>query len=1175
MNGEVGFADLARLIAAEDERGELRVADQLGLELAPPRPDSPPRTFDSGEMTPTALGLDVDVSVEAAEPLPFWRVVRHQSKTVTSDEETSGPEAPTLTLEEIQGRGAHLHRPWPELTPLASWLDLAPLLSVALSAETASRRPDVPRIVRLLADNTPLEDRVPRLPRRSWPAQLDVLVDRRVALEPLFRDQAYVIQRLREEVPRLRVVVFDAEPGDVGIVPGDAEEVPWIADASPAVLALTDLGKVSGGPAVRRAWSRLGERLVTRGHRPVALDPCWYVPTRSRAWTPVTWGRNQDASDAVGGEELLVLCAYLQWIDAGMLRELRALVPAATAATEVRAWCHPSLSLGVLGAPTIDVAERDQFKGAFERLDGHVRERALAIAREWRAHVPREIWMEELLDVSGRPSVFASVPEVERREMTEYFRSVAATAEASGGYGAPVFARWVERIAERIDPRPETQGEAADAVLRAWRRVARDGAKTPSGFDPVRHGKKESSVQRYRLRQERGELRVLEPATKGSWIADFEARDRLATLRAIEVKPAWATRAGEDAYGRWASFEVQGIEQVMRWIPGGAFLMGSPKDEGGRHDDETQHEVTLSEGYWLAETPCTQALWAAVMKSEPSRFKGLQRPVEQVSFDDVQVFLTTLNAQAPRLDFVLPTEAQWERACRAGSDEARYGPLGEVAWFDENSGGETHDVKTRAPNAWGLHDMLGNVLEWCADGADGWGEPDPYPDGPVVDPLAEPRERPGRVMRGGSWFVGAGGVRAACRGAYPRDDLGDLVGFRLARGRAQPSPGPAEPASSSSSAGPRGTRETEPHVIRTVRLDADTRIPIDLRAPVRLETDLVSLDLEPFERPEWASGVGRDRYGLFADVEVETRVVPEVIRMRWIPPGRFIMGSPEDEPGRLDNETQHQVTLTQGYWLADTPCTQALYEAVLGGEANPSRFRTGDRPVESVSWDNAIAFIAALNRQHTELALRLPTQAEWESACRAGTTAATYGGPIEILGERNAPALDTIAWYGGNSGVGYDLEEGHDTSGWNELQHPNPKAGTRPVCGKTPNRRGLYDTLGNVWEWCADGAEERFDPDPSPDGPVEDPLAEPGERPLRVLRGGSWRDGARVVRAAYRHALPRDVRDDCVGFRLARGRAPGGGVPAVEPPEQPERDYIVSERSLDEVILSYLSDDPD
>ncbi len=269
--------------------------------------------------------------------------------------------------------------------------------------------------------------------------------------------------------------------------------------------------------------------------------------------------------------------------------------------------------------------------------------------------------------------------------------------------------------------------------------------------------------------------------------------------------------------------------------------------------------------------------------------------------------------------------------------------------------------------------------------------------------------------------------------------------------------------------------------------------------------------------PAWASGWGEDEFGIF----VEFSLGEATQRMRWIEPGEFLMGSPEDEPGRFADEgPQHLEIIKEGFWLADTPCTQAIWEGVMG--TNPSRFQSPARPVERVSWEDCQEFCRKLGGRLGGPGWRLPGEAEWEYACRAGTETATYAGPIEIRGERNAPVLGPIAWYGGNSGLGYDLEEFEDSSGWLEKAIEHTRAGTRRVATKEPNAWGLYDTLGNVWEWCEDLWSAGYN----------------AERvgPFRVVRGGSWYTSARRVRAASRAwRLPGD-RDVPLGFRLARGQ---------------------------------------
>ena len=216
------------------------------------------------------------------------------------------------------------------------------------------------------------------------------------------------------------------------------------------------------------------------------------------------------------------------------------------------------------------------------------------------------------------------------------------------------------------------------------------------------------------------------------------------------------------------------------WCPPGQFMMGSPTSEQGRYADEVQHEVVLTRGFFLAETECTQGQWEAVMGGNPSCFKGTERPVEQVSWEEAVEYCRKLTAKqhaegilADGWEWRLPTEAEWEYSARAGTIGARYGKLETIAWYNKNSEGQTHPVSQKTANAWGLYDMIGNVWEWCSDR---YGE---YPTGSVTDPTG-PSSGSRRVSRGGCWISGAGLARSAIR---CRDDPGGRnndLGFRPA-----------------------------------------------------------------------------------------------------------------------------------------------------------------------------------------------------------------------------------------------------------------------------------------------------------------------------------------------------------------------------------------------------------
>ena len=212
-----------------------------------------------------------------------------------------------------------------------------------------------------------------------------------------------------------------------------------------------------------------------------------------------------------------------------------------------------------------------------------------------------------------------------------------------------------------------------------------------------------------------------------------------------------------------------GATMEMVWCPPGTFMMGSPSNEGGRFNNEKEHQVTLSQGFWLGKREVTQRQWKSVMGSNPSYFRGDNLPVERVSWEDAQAFCRKSGMR-------LPTEAQWEYACRAGSTGpyAGTGKLEDMGWFTGHSGWKTHPVGTKQPNAWGLYDMHGNVLEWCADWWYG-----KYPSGAVTDPTG-PASGSNRVRRGGSWNNYAQYCRSAYRSGFEPNRRSNYLGLRVA-----------------------------------------------------------------------------------------------------------------------------------------------------------------------------------------------------------------------------------------------------------------------------------------------------------------------------------------------------------------------------------------------------------
>lgn len=222
---------------------------------------------------------------------------------------------------------------------------------------------------------------------------------------------------------------------------------------------------------------------------------------------------------------------------------------------------------------------------------------------------------------------------------------------------------------------------------------------------------------------------------------------------------------------------VNGIKYNMVWVDGGTFRMGATSEQGSEISDEKPvHSVTLS-GYYIGKTEVTQALWQAVMGSNPSYFEGDDLLVEQVSWDDCQEFIRKLNSLTGQ-NFRLPTEAEWEFACRGGNNSRGYkysdsNYIDNVAWYDGNSGDKTHPVATKSPNELGIYDMSGNVWEWCADW---YGD---YSSGRQTNPKGT-YGGSFRVGRGGSWYNYAGCCRSSNRYfSIPTHRL-SFLGLRLA-----------------------------------------------------------------------------------------------------------------------------------------------------------------------------------------------------------------------------------------------------------------------------------------------------------------------------------------------------------------------------------------------------------
>jgi sulfatase modifying factor 1 len=307
---------------------------------------------------------------------------------------------------------------------------------------------------------------------------------------------------------------------------------------------------------------------------------------------------------------------------------------------------------------------------------------------------------------------------------------------------------------------------------------------------------------------------ALRQAVGDQVLEDFEVEALERYRRALGLTEADAERAAEACVGRAVIRAASPPAWLSKWgtpatsaaslsptvprgyvlLRPGRFQMGSPRSEAGRSADETQHLVTLRRPFLLSIYPVTRASWQKLMGTMPSpnRHLGGDEPIENVSHDDAIDFLVKLsrrdgfppaydvNRKFEGLDatgYRLPTEAEWEYACRAGSTGATYGPLNEVAWTHRDSQGGPRPVGTRRANSWGLHDMLGNVGEWAQD----WYERDyGRVNQPALDPTG-PHQGERRVVRGGGWHGSAESTRAAARTSAAPAERSTRIGFRVAR----------------------------------------------------------------------------------------------------------------------------------------------------------------------------------------------------------------------------------------------------------------------------------------------------------------------------------------------------------------------------------------------------------
>lgn len=845
MTPEISRADLLRVLARAPGLPAAALARLLGWEgKEHAEPDAAQSTATAA---PSVAGAAVAPVRYLARPAPvYWHLVG--CEPLPGEPAPDRPEDPArVATDSAQEPGPP---PDPRIAPLLApgqWQNLWDRLP---PSPRRGRAVDLPACLRRLTRAEPLRD-LPRRPRGGFNRAVTLILDRPAALRPVWDDLRLARRSLAALLgDDLQTFLLPAGPDGPWLeAPGAADPLQPEAidpgpDAIPAAAPVVLIGAFGALDSAEIApdWQRLLARLGAAGH-PLLLVPV--CPLRQTALPAAPLDPAIDSADSDSADRALgtLLAALSQtWLPTpARLRALRRAIPGASLHTELRVYNAPDIARDAFHlwlAPDQLPFRLDRF-AALPQTDSAPLRRAIDT---WRRGLDTGAQAIERLQASlldpGPPGLYPGLAEqaaavaaglngpstMERAQLAAMLPVLARLDAARGPSWRPVL-RDADRLARAIGLGAIADADSAgrDApthtlVQRGADLLVRPGdggilAIGPSAYSPETGLLVDGAPlagQGGLTVIDRGHRWRLATLTRPRWAERcwsdgrdlFAAHADNAILRWLPAAPdrregawqpehnpwTWAAEIGADGFGLWARLDVRGVPYRLRWISPGRFLMGSPEDEPERSDDETEHEVMLTRGFWLGETAVPQAVWRAVMGENPSRFKGDELPVEQVNWDDCRRFVAKLAGMAPGLGPQLPTEAQWEYACRAGTRTAfSFGNAldtglanydGEYR-YDKGAEGKyrqrTLPVRSFESNDWGLCQMHGNVYECCQDwyGA--------YPAGPVSDPMG-PTEGSYRVLRGSSWDGYGRDLRSACRGRGSPGARYAFFGLRLAGG---------------------------------------------------------------------------------------------------------------------------------------------------------------------------------------------------------------------------------------------------------------------------------------------------------------------------------------------------------------------------------------------------------
>ncbi len=1051
----ISRADLLRCLMAGNDQELDGLAAALGFKReAPPEPCPLPR-----RTLPPAPDIDnFPVTMPPAKELPppeqarphFYRVTKREALNNRHESPADYPDWYTESTETLLDKGRDSWVPEHQtlrFQPLVPWARLWPFLHKALSHVSSGWQPDMEQVVRRVAQGECLR-RIPLRSRKTWASTAQVLIDINVGTFGL----RYDLMHLRDKLLQLRgeyglqLRYLEDEPGGSVYYQEHEREVvePWVTPPPDVpLLIVSDLGALTQSRRTLYAWLVFGRELAAQACRPLVLMP---VPVRM-----------MDA-------RLLQYFDCVSWDRGGRLQPLLHARPDKAEPEKHQARVRQLLNRL---APALRVnstlLRATRYLLAAEQFDvGH--EAAVWQHPAIQSHGDEFVW--QVSDHAPFLQAFRKLPAQQQQAMIDFIaRYHASLPEVV----------YFEALQNCIQLNPEQVDVGVQAATRRYR------------------------VALVRTFNEHPDYQGL-----GQWTGRFEERQQASALRQCNVWLA-AIKGIRLRRSLAAGEEVlypAGIDKALLQ----PFL--SDRKEPRRYElrQQGQQLVFSPEGYAdRGDGFGVQGSWLATVNSSVDfiiRRTGTaqDQPVAHI------LRLGQDNTATVALDEARSYELETDQ------ERVRVEPLTQPEWAAA--------IGNNVQGLWAeSRGQEGDVYRWY------WHPPVVLKEKLKVSvsygrtpeakqflrPLIEKLTSIGvEVMRDEQIDLGDS-IQDWITNVL---DSSDLVISLINKKYIQSKYCMAEMRAFIDQRNPRFI----PVLLEPLTLDVLPAELQDKKLPLfdskefsvfldKLEGEVIAASVSPgfwyylpsgaaSLKPDWASVAGRDRYGLYADTEV----AGVTQRFRWIEPTTFLMGSPENEEGRYNNEIQHEVTLTQGYWLADTACTQALWQAIMG--ENPSQFKDENNPVENVSWKDIVEdFLPRFNRQYPELKLRLPTEAEWENACRADTTIAFH------FGEKNDLSLEKVNYSG-------------------QWDNYNSDGKIQTVKSYPPNPWGLYEMHGNVWEWCQDG----FDSYPAES--IVDPQGA-GSGVDRVLRGSSWISFGRLCRSAYRGHGDPAARFD-YGFRLAR-----------------------------------------